>query len=123
MTSENSAPSVLKLCSHCGGTRQELDRYAPSQNNKEGGVRVYCQCGMNTGWFDKDDEAIAAWNRRASDPIRAEMLEALKVLADACKDALSWADGGCSPYGNEAIGDAQDAVTKARAVITRAEME
>ena len=37
-------------------------------------------------------------------------------MADACSRALSWADGGCSPYGNDEIGDAYDAIKSYRAL-------
>ncbi|MBS0219172.1 MAG: hypothetical protein JSR91_00370 [Proteobacteria bacterium] len=53
--------------------------------------------------------AFAEENRR--------LREAGAKLADACGGVLSWADGGCSPYANNDIREAFNAVDQWRSVV------
>ena len=53
----------LKPCPFCG-SEARIDYYS------SGGYMVRCTqifvCGAKQEWFDSDEEAIAAWNRRIS---------------------------------------------------------
>ena len=93
----------LKACPFCGG--------APTvemglQATKDIEIRCY-ECAASTGnyddWHEVHEnlgEAAAAWNRRAPDPVTADLLEALEEL-----HARVAGECGCSLYRDESDAD------------------
>lgn len=144
----NSAPSVLKPCPLCEG---EAIKQVVENELGDHCCAISCgHCGLRgpLKLLEKSyAEAIAAWNRRASDPIRAELLEALKAMGfgkERYEENVGWhgsldekgktLERGSPMYHCEFCHQgALDytllkhagncSVTLARAAITRAEME
>lgn len=56
----------LKLCPCCGSRA-----FIETRSGQGASFRVTCKkimdCGLTQYWFDTDQEAIDAWNRRAGD--------------------------------------------------------
>ena len=84
--SKDALPSALRSCPFCGGgllvvcettfEPESRPAYAVACRTKQCAGCVY---SLGFGEFPSRAEAIAAWNRRAPDPVRAELLVALKV--------------------------------------------
>jgi Lar family restriction alleviation protein len=86
---ETTAPDALLPCPFCGGAA-----YTVSTNDERmwfAGCRdCYCNVGesydrsaMPEHMFSSEEEAIAAWNRRAGQAHAARLLAALEGLVDA----------------------------------------
>lgn len=66
--------SELRECPCCGSN----DIYVSHED-------VYCQeCTLQTGVYESDDEAMQAWNNRASDKRIEELQTALILLQSEC---------------------------------------
>ena len=86
----------LKPCPFCGCTLVDCDDV--TDNNGNLGWHVYCpQCFCDGPGMDCKADAIAAWNRRASD---AEIERLRAVLVEARDDVGSWG-AYASPYFQE----------------------
>ena len=76
----------LKPCPHCGG-KAEWD-----SADTDGSCRIECtNCGATTSWLREDEDAIAAWNRRAPDrlaELEAENAKLRAALAEANKQII-----------------------------------
>lgn len=53
----------LKPCPFCGGNEVKV-RHEKYWRPKLSSNVICKECFANTGWFDTDEEAINAWNRR-----------------------------------------------------------
>ena len=101
-----SARQVLEPCPFCGITPafvHEVDYCTPSE------WTVLClnsECGVSHA---TEAEAITAWNRRATDPAVAELVEALA-------DLLGWYTGTTDKCGGTA---SRETIAKARALIAK----
>jgi len=83
----DALPSALRSCPFCGGgllvvcettfEPESRPAYAVACRTKQCAGCVY---SLGFGEFPSRAEAIAAWNRRAPDPVRAELLEASKEM-------------------------------------------
>jgi Lar family restriction alleviation protein len=68
---------VLKPCPFCGGDAARVRGFE--------GAFIECpQCGTESGGYDTDDAAIAAWNRRAGE---ADLVGALGGLVHLVSEA------------------------------------
>ena len=76
----------LKPCPFCGG---EAQRFSLGIGTAER-VRIDCRgCHLKLSeWFSPEDVAVAAWNRRAPDPIRERLAEAIRAFGSPVEPAL-----------------------------------
>lgn len=84
---------VLAPCPFCGDGARVHEEEATDLDTAC--FTVFCKrlgCGSRVGFHDERADAIAAWNRR-SDPVRAELLAALK-------DARNYVDAVVANSGN-----------------------
>lgn len=70
MSDENE----LKPCPFCGGTNQIIE------GEDTGSEYFICDCGADGPGGDDGSMAIKRWNTRAADPVKADLLAALKAL-------------------------------------------
>lgn len=72
----------IKACPFCGG-KHMTQTVSFSDGYQEGDpVYLKCrECHSRTGMWDKQSEAIAAWNRRTPDP--AQFMDDVEVLVGA----------------------------------------
>jgi len=101
MTTETTAPDAALLpCPFCGGAA-----YTVSTNDERmwfAGCRdCYCNVGesydrsaMPEHMFSSEEEAIAAWNRRAGQAHAAGLLEALEAAERAIAEYYRYWTGG-----------------------------
>ena len=81
----------LKPCPFCGG---EAEAHRGLQATQD--IEIRCKkCAASTGnyddWHEVHEnlaEAAEAWNRRAPDPVTADLLEALEELVESDKVAV-----------------------------------
>ena len=69
--------SELKPCPFCGGTNIQ-------HRHQGGGLdhTIRCRdCGCKTGHHESKEDNVASWNRRAPDPEKQELVEALRKVA------------------------------------------
>lgn len=100
----------LKPCAHCGGNA-EVRWY-------DGFPSVSCkQCGVNTGLYltEVEGDAIATWNTRTDDALRAQRDALLEVMTELFERG----DVQILFAGNPIACDALEA--KARAAIAQAQ--
>lgn len=92
------AETSLKPCPFCGGEAElERDNDHHGEWFNLGCARNWHRVGPDQAcpggyiWYtagpEEEAEAIAAWNRRATDPAVAELVEALTRLCDEFEDA------------------------------------
>lgn len=117
----------LKACPFCGepgeivkGNLHPYDRYfTPVCSNGE--CVAHQTADGEFGYYDNEfttkEEAIAAWNNRAVDPLARELAEALSVLFEAtrCDDCLERTAPCPDPCGHD-MGMAKAALAHYRAV-------
>lgn len=59
---ETTRSPNLKPCPFCGG---EATLWQDLGADRQ--FHILCGCGGRVGWFEAEEEAIEAWNRRADD--------------------------------------------------------
>lgn len=115
MTSPTPSEGEMELrpCPFCGGNMQHRHALWPSEGDSDGIIHTSpTECpadGFSIGTADKGMSVAAAWNRRPSDPVRADLVEMLKHIVRVVDDGGSF-DPICSPSMN-----------RARAILSRAE--
>lgn len=75
-----------KPCQHCGSLAQFVDCKDAFENSERGVACTACPANMtyhvdalpHDDLKSEDDRMVAAWNRRAPDPVREKLVDALR---------------------------------------------
>ena len=120
MPADTVKHTPLACCPFCGKAptvRRTVEEYDADEQSPAGEYDAHYHIQCDTCGIEQSeeyrDEAIALWNRRAPDPVREKLVEALKVCLPLFDMVTALDD-----HGSNALGQAENLI---RAAIAKAE--